>query len=501
MSILFCSCQRTVVTDIPEISLDSLKTTGTTATFYVSMQNSDNYRYSILLRDSNEKVSEGEYLFSESKFIVSDLLPETEYIVELQSYNSYSESHYVRKAFFTEQVGRPEVRLGQFIQNENNVTLVFDAENSLSVRYCLDSSGNCSDYAECAPDDPVSLTDLECGMSHCIYYYAVGEDGEKTDLYEHHFYVAGDSDIVLSVDRTDVEVGDKITFNVSYKGDDMTDDAIIVNITSSDTVKCNSDFLMDRSGINNYKAIYGGYSSNVLEISSTGYFDPETDYYKCVQAMKFTATWCGNCPEMTENLDLLKKEFPGRINVCAMHNDEFEIPELIVYANEFGLEFLPSISIDFLPLLNNDIDKIRACISEQLSLDGAAGISMESMLFDDESIGVKSQIRITRDGNYRIGCLLMENNIIVSETQGYRAEEYDNVVRAFFTDPLGNEIGECVKGQQLDFEFNLNQLKGYEASNCEVMIFVLRMDSLSGKYYVNNTAVAGLGEKKDYVFE
>ena len=105
---------------------------------------------------------------------------------------------------------------------------------------------------------------------------------------------------------------------------------------------------------------------------------------------------------------------------------------------------------------------LRSLIDNSIASPAKAGISLNSVVYDNEVIVVTVSVKAAEDGIYNVGAWLLEDNIYstqedydnVEKEQGYESGEFDthhNCVRIVDSDYLGTYFGRLIgpmtKGQ------------------------------------------------------
>lgn len=107
---------------------------------------------------------------------------------------------------------------------------------------------------------------------------------------------------------------------------------------------------------------------------------------------------------------------------------------------------------------------------------------------------IDATVQFQQAGNYKIACVLVENNIENKETYS----TFDHVLRAAQTDMEGDAVTPAVTApEERTFNFEATIGEGWNAENCAFVVYVFKEEA-NGKYIVNNGAECALNGSVDY---
>lgn len=107
---------------------------------------------------------------------------------------------------------------------------------------------------------------------------------------------------------------------------------------------------------------------------------------------------------------------------------------------------------------------------------------------------IEATVQFQQAGNYKIACVLVENNIENKETYS----TFDHVLRAAQTDMEGDAVTPAVTApEERTFNFEATIGEGWNAENCAFVVYVFKEEA-NGKYIVNNGAECALDGSVDY---
>ncbi len=213
---------------------------------------------------------------------------------------------------------------------------------------------------------------------------------------------------------------------------------------------------------------------------------------------KFTGSWCVNCPYMTNAIDAANEELDGKIIVAAIHSEQ--TPDLVAkFESEDGNEILDDWKVVALPTAIVDLRDncsqdpnafIRAYERSEESYPSTAKIVVASDVVDGDA-HIEVDVEFGASGNYRIGVIIVENNIEAAGTEGSFDGLYHHVVRDFVTDVDGDALGKKDLGDSVSEDYIYSVKDGENVDNMEVIVFVSK-DYGANDFYVSSVESVSL---------
>ena len=327
---------------------------------------------------------------------------------------------------------------------------------------------------------------------------------------------------VLEVDRKDL--------SVPASG---TDVPLQVNVTSDTSWNVESDsgwcMVTPSSGINNgvFNVTVGENASSeprvaLITVSSSDGFasreiaiiqapassDTEDDSWQNEEfihkslALRFTADWCGYCPQMATALKNAQKELPDRIEAISVHGGGSGLASEASNAltNHYGINSFPTGLVDgWIWLQNYDIatttqNFVNAFKNTESNYDVVTGSSWKSTVSGNQ-IMLDLSLYIKETGSYKVTALAVEDGV-VSYQADYNAGPsdsyvHDAIIRESFTDVTGDLFTVSAGAEQKDFSYSVTLPSGCNVENMRVVVYVQKKDS--GSFVVDNAASAKVG--------
>ena len=227
--------------------------------------------------------------------------------------------------------------------------------------------------------------------------------------------------------------------------------------------------------------------------------DWSKEFYHRSLFMRFTATWCVWCPQMYESVLRAQAEYPGRIQHVAIHGYDSELYSASVapLSGFYQVSSYPTGFVDGrVRIKNDDVDiaapKIVAAVKETESLYGTnTGIAVRSSLS-----GRKVEIGLTvfakKAGRYKLSVLLLEDDILASQTGAPGGVFYHkDVARATVTNLYGDSFNVSNNQSCKSFSYSTSIPDKCAIEHMKILVYV---QSERNGGYVDNCLVAPLGK-------
>lgn len=222
-------------------------------------------------------------------------------------------------------------------------------------------------------------------------------------------------------------------------------------------------------------------------------------------ALRFTGDWCGFCPQMATAMKDADKELGYTLEVISVHGggSTHQNEVSLGLVNHHGIGNYPTGLVDGrtyvqnmeIPVTTrNIVDAARDTESRYGTLTGA---SWTSSLSGNQVI-LSLSAYIKKAGSYKVTAYLVEDKII-----GYQADytygasdryEHNGVLKASFTDVLGNAFTVSEDNMIKDFTYSASVPSGCVKENLRIVVFVEKADG--SEYYVDNSATEKVGVQK-----
>lgn len=332
----------------------------------------------------------------------------------------------------------------------------------------------------------------------------------------------GPSEILLSADKTAVEVGEVVTFTVTDgTGKNVTASSTIYDIDYN--VIKNAKYKTEKEGTLKFFATRNGYTSNTLIITvGSGVDNPEqtegTAFLHKVLVIDHTGVNCGYCPNAVDNLrDLESKTGWGPYyNEVTCHAGTYASGDparstVATYLNYFQGNLIngyPSIAINLYSRASSyTYTSIANALSGVVKKDGAdVGIAL-SVEKGNSKVTCSAQIKAAVSNEYKVNAWLLENNIY-SPNQSNATQEYHRYYNHALRntsetvssgDFCGRSVGMIYMGETYNYNCEISVDSSWEMNNLEVLIVVTARNG-SNQWEVVNSAVCGVGQTTPFAY-
>ena len=236
---------------------------------------------------------------------------------------------------------------------------------------------------------------------------------------------------------------------------------------------------------------------------------------------RFTATWCGYCPNMSESFKLAKEQLGDKLYYVNLHpsSSDLAFSGTAVWENLYDIPGYPCAYIDGRRLVQNYANAtaaqtIAGFVSEtESNYPVATGIGISSSL-SGSSLSVHVDVYSKQAEDYKITALVLESDIVHSQNNNYISAGvdpnyvHDNIARIALTSSIGDAFS-AGKEDLLSFDYTATIPSAYNKDNLSILVWVMRKygtqtilrDADYGEYYVDNCRVAAVGETAGLEFE
>ena len=170
---------------------------------------------------------------------------------------------------------------------------------------------------------------------------------------------------------------------------------------------------------------------------------------------------------------------------------------------KLGYQYVPTWNYDFRTVFESvgtggiTATSIRNQIKSAMEeYPAVCGVKATSTL-EGSTAKIEATVQFQQAGNYKIACVLVENNIENKETYN----TFNHVLRAAQTDMEGDAVTPAVTApEERTFNFEATIGEDWSAENCAFVVYVFKEEA-NGKYIVNNGAECTVDGSVDYRYE
>lgn len=274
-----------------------------------------------------------------------------------------------------------------------------------------------------------------------------------------------ESGLVLSVSEEKVVPGAMVSFTVKDNGKDVTFESIVKNADTGETVDV--DYVLESSGVYRFYAEYQGKKSNEVQVVSS--MDKKT------LAFKFSATWCGYCPQMTVVMDKMIEKYPDEFVVMTVHcSDALTISEGLELAKKYSISGYPQVCVNGFRIVglyagDATISKLEEAMMDDAVENPACTEVSAAVSVSGTEITVDAKVEVETEGEYSLCVAVVEDNVYYDGECAEPSHLYSHLLRAYDSNgikgtPLNSgkvspgtyEISSTI---EIDDDWNVDNLK------------------------------------------
>ena len=242
--------------------------------------------------------------------------------------------------------------------------------------------------------------------------------------------------------------------------------------------------------------------------------DPDVDalqyFFKKVNVLQFTATWCGYCPQMSTSLKKINEKFPGRISIIAVHGqDNIATKHSNLLMSKFGVTGYPTAIMDYNKKAKSSqsYSKVLSTIKNEVNVYPATSDIKLSAVLNGENVDITANIKnLVGAAEYKYGCAIIESDIKIAGGTSPTGL-YGNVLRAFYTPEFGasftDAAGAEFKTLPTDTETTVTLSgafnKKWKAENCAIVFYTFKYNADADNWFVDNSNVVELGGTAEFL--
>lgn len=232
-------------------------------------------------------------------------------------------------------------------------------------------------------------------------------------------------------------------------------------------------------------------------------------------AMRFTATWCGYCPNLATGFAKAVSQYPNKIEQLNLHptSSNLGFSGTSALSNIFNVTGYPTGMIDYRSRIGNYASDyaattvVDAVKETEKNYPVKTGISFSSSV-SGSTLNLNVKLYIKEKGDYKVTAVLLEDNIIGYQNGGGNSYNHSGIARVAFTDITGDEVSTSEDNKTVSKNYTATIPSSCDKNNLRVLVYVLRQYGSQtiirtadyGDYYVDNAISAAVGTTQDLVF-
>jgi thiol-disulfide isomerase/thioredoxin len=240
----------------------------------------------------------------------------------------------------------------------------------------------------------------------------------------------------------------------------------------------------------------------------TGVFDHHS------LGMRFTATWCGYCPNMSETFQKAKALLGDKFQYACFYSSSsgglYGFSSIGTLTSQYSVSGFPTGIVDGRRLIQNYSSDYACNLIDQAvketenNYPTATAIGLKSSL-NGKKVTVDVDVFSHIADNYKLTVLLLENGIVGYQRDFYVGDHddfvHDKVVRMAFNSVSGASFTTTGNADKKSFQYSLTISDEYNTDNLEILAYVQRpfgsqsvlQSGSYGDWYVDNCCSAPVG--------
>lgn len=247
--------------------------------------------------------------------------------------------------------------------------------------------------------------------------------------------------------------------------------------------------------------------------------DPEDwagkEFWHKSLGMRFTATWCGYCPNLATGFAKAVSQYPNKIEQLNLHptSSNLGFSGTSALSNIFNVTGYPTGMIDYRSRIGNCASDYAATIvvdavkETEKNYPVKTGISFSSSV-SGSTLNLNVKLYIKEKGDYKVTAVLLEDNIIGYQNGGGDNYNHSSIARVAITDITGDAVSTSEDNKTVSKNYTATIPSSCDKNNLRVLVYVLRQYGSQtiirtadyGDYYVDNAISAAVGTTQDLVF-
>lgn len=232
-------------------------------------------------------------------------------------------------------------------------------------------------------------------------------------------------------------------------------------------------------------------------------------------AMRFTATWCGYCPNLATGFAKAVSQYPNKIEQLNLHptSSNLGFSGTSALSNIFNVTGYPTGMIDYRSRIGNSASDyaattvVDAVKETEKNYPVKTGISFSSSV-SGSKLNLNVKLYIKEKGDYKVTAVLVEDNIIGYQNGGGDSYNHSSIARVALSDITGDTFSTTADNKTVEMNYSVTLPSSYNKDNLRILVYVLKQYGSQpiirtanyGDYYVDNATSAAIGTAKDLIF-
>ena len=220
--------------------------------------------------------------------------------------------------------------------------------------------------------------------------------------------------------------------------------------------------------------------------------------------MRFTATWCANCPRLAEEMYSAVDSIPNKLVSINMHSvgSDLVYSDASAWETRFGVDGIPYGLLDARRRFTKDTSIVQWVQETEQNYPTSSGISYASLLSGNQ-LDLDLSVFLKEAGRYRVAAFIVENHIIGHQDGAEEPDTYEHryVARKAFTPGFGVPFTVEEPRTIRQFHYSITLNPAWNTDEMDIVIYVERtyddrpVFEFGGPdtYYVDNAVVGKAG--------
>lgn len=230
--------------------------------------------------------------------------------------------------------------------------------------------------------------------------------------------------------------------------------------------------------------------------------------------MRFTATWCGYCPNLATGFAKAVSQYPNKIELLNLHptSSILGFSGTSALANIFKVTGYPTGMIDYRKQIDNYSSDYAATLvvnavkETESNYSVKTGISFSSSV-SGNTLTLDIKLYIKEKGDYKVTAILLEDGIVGFQNGAGNDYVHNRIARLAITEITGNEFSTSADFKTVKKHYSAALPSSLNKDNLYILVYVLKQYGSQtiirtadyGDYYVDNAASAAVGTVQELV--
>ena len=231
--------------------------------------------------------------------------------------------------------------------------------------------------------------------------------------------------------------------------------------------------------------------------------------------IRFTATWCGYCPNLATGFAKAVSQYPNKIELLNLHptTSQLGFSGTSAMDNIFNISGYPTGFVDYRTIIENHSSDyaakliVNAVKETESNYPTKTGISFTSSV-SGSKLSLNVKLYIKEKGDYKVTAVLLEDDIIGYQNGGGNSYNHSSIARVALSDITGDAVSTSEDNKTVSKSYTATIPSSCDKNNLRILVYVLKQYGSQtvirtadyGEYYVDNAVSAPTGRTQSLVF-